>query len=122
ARILSQTVPDSSAALVPLGFEFTRQTSLRVYASGVKADDHANGIDGATAVIPDFRSIPGKLEEAGDIDFFRIDVADVSTPLAVRLDEGDYGLAPMVTLYNSVGDPIAQGNVFTASGRGGVIS
>ncbi len=106
----------------PLGKTFSRRRDIQFRVEGVAGDDHGNSPETATVILPDYAEHPGKIEVAGDRDFFRVVGVDTSQGLNVRLYNTRFGMAPLVTVYGSDGTPVVSGNAFTALARGGYLS
>jgi hypothetical protein len=108
---------------VPLGKGFSRQRDLEFRVDGIVADDHGNDPATATTILPDYAEHPGKIETAGDRDFFRVAGVDTTKGLNVRLYGTNFGMAPKVSVYLADGTTlVTSGNAFTARSVGGYFS
>jgi len=93
-------VPDPT----PVITNFTRLARTNVLVTGFRADDHGNTPATAT-VLPAFDvNVFGKVDQAGDVDFFRINVPVTFTgELTVRLTNLLDGMQPRLRIFAADG-------------------
>jgi len=91
--------------VTPVGENLHRYGEATVKIAGWKADDHTDTITGtATTLPPDNTFIPGRIDRAGDVDFFKVDpvtlgVTDTKA-LFLRVDHLGLEMDPSVIIYD----------------------
>ena len=107
---------------VPVGVRFERVDTIQITVAGVVADDHGNSIASATSVIADNSDTAGKIESAGDVDFFAFVAPIGSLDLSVRVTGLAAGMDPFLVVMDSVGQVLGQGDLLTSSTSGGYLA
>ena len=86
----------------PIAANFARFARAQVTVQGMQSDDHTNSASGATPLSPDNAGKPGRIDYAGDVDFFRVDVAGAGAVVA-RVANLALGMNPRLRVYSSDG-------------------
>ena len=105
-------------APTPISTDFVRFARTQVTVKGTQSDDHANNAASATGLPADNGDKPGRIDYAGDVDFFRVDTG--GSPLAVRVADLALGMDPRLRVYAADGVTLrAEATLATnGSGRG----
>jgi calcium-activated chloride channel regulator 4 len=112
-----------SPVYVPVGVPFARDGKVVFTVNGITADDHGNAAAVATGIAPDYAPHYGKIETAGDVDFFRVDGAPAGQPLNVRVYDQRFGFSPKVTIYAADGaTALKSGSLLLGATTGGYLS
>jgi len=74
------------------------------FSSGVFADDHGNDFAEASPVVLDGDPIEGRMDAAGDIDYFKIDFAGTDPgEIQIGVSRGSPEMTPFLAVYDSTG-------------------
>jgi hypothetical protein len=99
----STYTPSSST---PMTMPFARMDRIRINVSGVVTDDHGNNSAHATNLPVDNTTVPGKLEDARDVDFFEIIPVDATNNIVIRISDMDPLMKAEVTVFAADGSTI----------------
>ncbi len=100
-----------------VGENFHRYGEATVKIAGWKADDHADTITGTatltpTTLPPDNTFIPGRIDRAGDVDFFKVDPVTLgitdTKALFLRVDHLGLEMDPSVIIYDKDGTQVDE--------------
>lgn len=127
---------DGDPITTPVGIDFDRYASYEVFVGEVAADDHGNTAETATELPGDNEELYGRLDNASDIDVFRVVSltvpsnaaqtvnaagATTSATYMVRLGALTENLAPKITLAKASGNlefapaPLGYSEYFSAT-------
>ena len=110
-------------APVPVPEKFQRQAHLQINVSGVASsggDDHPDTPPG-TPLPADNTEIAGRIDRAGDLDYFAIQGIQPGQPLAVRVTDTALGMMATLSLYRPDGTLLRSGNLSNAASRNGYV-
>src|SRR4029077_1339457 len=110
-------------APVPVPEKFQRQAHLQINVSGVAdsgGDDHPD-TPPATPLPADNTEIAGRIDRAGDLDYFAIQGIQPGQPLAVRVTDAALGMMATLSLYRPDGTLWRSGNLSNAASRNGYV-
>ncbi|PDW01369.1 VWA domain-containing protein [Candidatus Viridilinea mediisalina] len=86
--------------MTPVEGNFQRFATTSVFVSGGQEQDHADDFENATVVQPNNTPVVGRIDFAGDIDTFRVDVpSNFSGELVLRMDNLALGMDPFVFAF-----------------------
>ena len=99
-----------SAPLVtePVNQDFTVTASTIFTITDFAADDHANDIAGATVLTTTNASTAGRIDRAGDVDYFTF-TADRTGDFVVRITDLALDMQPQISVQRSDGSQVFQG-------------
>ena len=92
---------------IPIGEQFLRSDKIKVNVSGVMMDDHGDTFGEATYIPADNTPVWGKIEESGDIDFFKFD-AVANKMLTLRTSQLIPPMDTFITLYDEDGTTVIE--------------
>ncbi|MEZ4710948.1 MAG: glycoside hydrolase family 44 protein [Caldilineaceae bacterium] len=99
-----------SAPLIvqPVNQDFTITASTIFTVADFAADDHANDIAGATVLTTTNAATAGRIDSAGDVDFFTFS-ADRTGDFAVRITDLALDVQPQISVQRGNGTVVFQG-------------
>jgi hypothetical protein len=102
--------------------QFQRQANLQVQVSGVVSDDYGNNADSATWLSTTNTNMPGRIDYAGDVDFFQLDVPYGMDSVVVRVSNLASGIQPVLKIYDDTGtNLLGQGDLSTSASPAGYV-
>lgn len=98
---LNGNLPSSSPD-IHIGENIERMTKFQITIQGVVDDDHGNNFETATTINADNRDYPGKIDIAGDLDFFKIILPGPSgSDIIFRITALSPEMKPVLKVYDS---------------------
>ncbi|MBX3729139.1 MAG: DVUA0089 family protein [Candidatus Sumerlaeia bacterium] len=91
---------------VPIPGAFQRAATVQVTVTSFRADDHGNDSTAATPIAFDNTDVAGRIEIAGDVDFFSFDVPADTTAATVRVTDFAGGFEPRVLIFDTDGTTV----------------
>lgn len=91
----------------PVVDDFYQTASATVQVSGVQADDHGDTPAEATLLPLDNIDLPGRLDQAGDMDLFRVQPQQAGR-VAVRISGLSNGMKPRIRILGADGQAVLQ--------------
>lgn len=92
---------------IPVPDNFHRLARTQTTVVGVRQDDHADDITGATLLPGNNSDIAGRIDDAGDVDAFAIDVG-VGDSLVLRVSDLGLGIDPRLQVLEADGETVLQ--------------
>jgi hypothetical protein len=112
----------SAPSLPAISENFSRSASKQVTVTSLLADDHGDTPSSATALAHDNSDVAGRIDSAGDSDYFVISGIDLTQDLVVRVTDLAVNMDPVLTLYAADGiTQIATGDTATAVSDSGYV-
>jgi len=87
----------------PVTENFSRSAYLQVTVEGLQADDHGNNAGTSTQLNTESVDVPGKIDYAGDLDMFSLDVPSGMDTLVVRVTDHALGMESRLRIFSSDG-------------------
>ena len=107
----------------PVSENFQRRANLQIVVSGLEdsgGDDHPDTPPG-TPVPTDNTDTPGRIDRAGDLDYFFLQGIQPGQPLAVRVTDMALGMNASLSRFRPDGTPLRSGNLNNAASRNGYV-
>lgn len=106
----------------PIITDFVRLARTNVLVNGVRPDDHSNAAADATSLSSTNVAVFGKVDVAGDQDYFRVTLPTTFTGnLTVRVGNLLDGMQPRLRLFGADGTSLITETAFTADNINGYI-
>ena len=113
--VFSQTLDDIEE-YEPIVENFSRTAYMQVTVEGLQADDHGNNAGTSTQLNTESVDVPGKIDYAGDLDMFSLDIPSGMDTLVVRVTDHALGMESRLRIFNSDGvTVIAEKTIAPAS-------
>lgn len=110
-----------SPSLTPFQTPFARTQTISFAVTDVVMDDHGNDIHSATSMPINNSPIAGKIELAGDVDYFSIDATGNTDDILIRIADMSSLFAPEITVTDQSGAIIAYSNINVGSTTNGYL-
>ncbi|MDG5817033.1 VWA domain-containing protein [Chitinispirillales bacterium ANBcel5] len=91
--------------------QFGRKRTLRIAVQGFMDDDHGNCPGTATLIALNDYPVPGKIDYAGDEDFFEVVTEDAEEDVIVRVSEMSHSMNAELTVFDADGNTIGYTNI-----------
>lgn len=106
----------------PVITDFVRLARTNVLVNGVRPDDHSNAAASATSLTSENTAVFGKIDVAGDQDYFRVTIPTTFTGnLTVRVANLLDGMQPRLRVFGADGTSLITETLLTAGNTSGYI-
>lgn len=104
------------AAPIPVGENFERFARAQVTVKGTMNDDHGNNAGAASGLPADNTDKPGRIDYAGDVDFFRLEMPGSGAAVA-RVAQMALGMNPRLRIYAADGATLLTDSTLASHGN-----